>query len=401
MSTPVVLRVAPIYERGRKQTLAKTAGHNARTDGDLRHVDSSRTPLNRVLMGTGNDVADVQAIAGGYPRSSNNGPIAGELILTASKNYFRDKSEAYKEQWAMDSLAWVIQEFGAERVAGCHWHRDEGAEHLHVPIVPIATTVIGNQHLKKTIIAINYSAVLGKPPGGESGLPPSERRWGKRQTGYAEFMASRGHNLIRGVRNRKIVNQAPHEWKKEVELFYEGLTQKFKAMPDDGSRAEFSKAEIAKFIVAQVAQKTRDWTGEKKTLLNQAEAVQQLLNDASRALGCLNPAQLGTYAADVQTGLKSRKWSCEKAAREGAEIRAKEAQKILEQQKYRSRSTAGQRKTKEERQAARAERRMEAERDARLNQITHQITQMPTEIGYARESRTTHGTFRPGPNHRV
>ena len=366
MSTPVVLRVVPIYEKGRKQILTKTAGHNARTGGDLRHVDSSRTYLNRVLIGTGDDVTDVMAIVNQYPRSSRKGPIAGELVLTASEKYFREKSEAYKEQWAMDSLAWAIQEFGVERIAGCHWHRDEKAEHLHIPVVPVATTTIGNQHRQETITAINYSAVLGKPPGGESGLPPSERRWGKRQTGYAEFMASRGHNLIRGVRNRRLVNKAPNAWKKEIELFYEGLIQKFKAMPDDGSRIEFSKAEIAKFIVAQVEQKTQDWVGEKQALLNQAEAVQQLLNDAAAALGCPNPAHLAQYASDLVRTFRADEPNILELFRhfsaQGAESRRQEESQKREQEAARAtvqqtRRVPGQRKTKEERQAARAARK--------------------------------------------
>lgn len=367
MSTPAVLRVQPVYEKtkGQKHTLAKTRDHNSRLGGDLRHVDSSRTHLNQVLLGTGDVATDVHEIAAGYSRSSKNGPIAGEIIMTAKGKFFRGLSEAEKEAWARDSLAWAIREFdksGAGIVASCHWHRDEGAEHLHLVVVPVATTTKGNQYHRKTVTEINYSAVLGKPPGGEKHLPPDQRRWGLKQTSYAEYMASCGHDLIRGVRNRKAVNKTPAEWRKEVELFYEDLMKKFKTMPDDGSRIDFSRAEISKFIVEQVAQRTVDLSGERQNILNKAEAIQQLLNDTATAMGCQNPAQIAQYAGDIQTGLKSRKWSCEKAAKEGADIRIKEeARKLAEQQENRSRSFLGQRKSKEERRAARAARHVLSE----------------------------------------
>ena len=370
MSTPVVLRVQPVYEKtaGRKRTLTKTRDHNSRLNGDLRHVDSNRTHLNQVLLGTGDVVTDVQVIASQYVRSSKSGPIAGEIILTANRKYFRGKSEAEREKWAKDTLTWAIQEFdgkGQGRVASCHWHRDEGAEHLHITVVPVATTTVGNQYSRKTVTAINYSAVLGKPPGGEKHLPPDQRRWGLKQTSYAEFMASCGHDLIRGVRNRKAVNKSPSEWRAEVGRFYDGLIQQFKNMPNDGSRLEFSKAEIADYIVDQVHSQTE----EQQSVKNKAEALQQLLNDAANAIGCPNVAQLAQYAGDVQTGLKSRKWSCEKAAKEGAEIRIKEegtrkqaeqeaARKLIEEQAQRPRRSKGERASKEERRAARAARKL-------------------------------------------
>ena len=83
-----------------------------------------------------------------------------------------------------------------------------------------------------------------------------------------------------------------------------------------------------------VAAKTLDLSGEQKNAVNRAESLQQVLNETAKAVGCPNPALIAQYAGDIQTGLKSRNWSTEKAAKEGAEIRAEDARKLLEQQPH-------------------------------------------------------------------
>ena len=368
MSTPTVLRVQPVYEKtnGQKRTLAKTDGHNHRKDGDLKHVDPSRTHLNRTLLGTNDIVADVQNITNQYARSSKKGPICGELILTANADFFEKLSEAEKVKWAKDSLAWAIAEFdgkGQGRVANCTWHRDEKAEHLHIVVVPVASTVTGNQHRQNTITAINYSAVLGKPPGGEKNIPPAERRWGLKQTNYANFMAEMGHDLIRGVRNRKLKNKTPTEWQIELNARFVNLIEQIESMPDRG-KIEFSKQEIVQFIMAQIDSKTHDLTSDQKALSNQVQSLQQALTDSAQLLGCPTPSYLPQYCQDFinswrknhgQPGKRDIVEYFQDAAKNGAANRQLEKQQAVIKQ---PRSVKGQRKSPEERREARATRKL-------------------------------------------
>lgn len=415
---PAVLRVQPLYLKAssRRVSVKQAADHNARIGGDIAHIDATRTHLNQVMLGSGDIEADVLSFAQDYPRASKNGPVAGEIIATVHQDYFTDLSEEQRQKWAADSLAWALAEFDGNKkgkVVSCVWHRDEEAEHLHIIVVPIVECVSGNQYRKETITKINYAGVLGKPRVGEKGIPPAERLWGRKQTSYATFMADKGHKLVRGVKNRAWrKHKSPAQLRHELAQIIENLGREILNTPDGGMVA---RQKAIQYIIAQVTGGTAELRRELEATTNRAEALEQIVTEVSRMLGCETPAQLPQQARYLVYGLGCMDYFPQEVASEGRkiweEVEAQQADELAAQKEAdkrhieietkQPRRKPGQRKTKEERRAARAARRMEAERDTRLQQITHQITQMPREIGHAKEFRTTQGAFGTGTTHRV
>ncbi len=394
-----VLRVQPLYEKSgpRKHSVKQAAEHNARKGGDLEHIDKSRTHLNEVLLGYCDIEKDVEDALKQYPRASKNGPVAGEIMMTANKEFFENLSEHERRKWAIHSLEWALNEFdnkGSGKVVSCHWHRDEEAEHLHITVVPIADCVVGNQHSKKTVRKINYAAVLGKPRGGEKDLPPSERRWGKKQTSYAEHMAAWGHSLVRGVKNRQNrKHKSPSTYRAE-------LAKNLKTTTDDLVNAPQGSLVPKEKALAAAKAHCKTWQENAQRILNSAknrvEVLEQILEDVAKTIGCPSSAELPQYAKELAHGLEYMAIKPQNVVAKGKQLLREEAEQELLASTHTlqslppndtpkpPRTVKGQRKTPEERRLARLARKKHAEQEQKLNSINHNITFLSKEIYHAK-----------------
>ena len=323
MSHPTVLRVQPLYEKPgpRRISIEQSAAHNARTGGNIAHVDAHRIQNNVVLLGTGDINKDVSPLLLEYPRASKTGPIAGEVIITANKDFFETLSDEKRTQWAKDSLDWAIAEFDYNskgKVVSCIWHRDEEAEHLHIIVVPIVTCTTGNQYRQKITTKINYSKVLGKPRGGEKDIPPSERLWGKKQTSYADFIAERGHQLVRGVKNRRWRKHiSPAEHRQKTAKAMENFQQRLDNLELEGT---VTKKEVFQYTAHQISKLTSEMKKTINAQENRLEALQQVINEAAKTLQCEHPSQLSQYVKHLTIGITSIQHNPEELAQKGKAI---------------------------------------------------------------------------------
>lgn len=162
--------------RAQRRTLADLSGytaHQRRSGGNLSHVDASRTPLNRVLVGSdqpGQDMRaaiDAMAIANlseeveglrktrgkkaaaarlrqgpAQPWDAKNTKPWTEIVLSASPIWFRDPGQgpgewnnARVDAYAARAEKILRQRFGDDLVH-LSLHLDEETPHLHAAILP-------------------------------------------------------------------------------------------------------------------------------------------------------------------------------------------------------------------------------------------------------------------------
>lgn len=163
--------------------LAKITAHNGRTRA-VGNADAKRRGENRVLAGTGDAVADVEARLDAVPAKGRrrDSVLAFEVLTAVSSEWCDAATEAQRELWASAQLHAMEQLFGTGNVV-CGWlHRDERADHAHWIIVPIDREGERNRGPK---VRLNAKRWLGGP-----------ERLRQLQDDYAALMAP--HGLVRG-----------------------------------------------------------------------------------------------------------------------------------------------------------------------------------------------------------
>ena len=128
--------------------LKSHAGHAARTHETL-NANTTLTPLNQVLVGSGDPAADAEArMAALETPPRKNAVLAIDVLLTASPEYFRpdfpEMSGAYElsrlDQFNERALTWAQEYFGKENVVSVFCHLDESTPHLSLTVVPVDDT---------------------------------------------------------------------------------------------------------------------------------------------------------------------------------------------------------------------------------------------------------------------
>lgn len=125
-------------------SLRGATAHENRTGGDLTHVDSERTHLNKRMAYNGHDDSPAKAIAD-YIKDKdikidarNTTPITS-FVLSASPEYFemkgKEPNKKKLDDWSRASMKWVLDEFGDDAVH-VSLHVDEKTPHIHVHILP-------------------------------------------------------------------------------------------------------------------------------------------------------------------------------------------------------------------------------------------------------------------------
>lgn len=116
--------------------------HNMRTEARFsKEVDSSRSHLNRVLVGSKEPYKDIVDML--PEKRRKNAVLAVEVLLTASPEYFRDEGQGHGE-WNDEKLeAWVkpAQEFAKQHfgknLVNMALHLDEATPHIQLFVVPL------------------------------------------------------------------------------------------------------------------------------------------------------------------------------------------------------------------------------------------------------------------------
>lgn len=110
--------------------------HDNRKGGNLDHVNHKNTSLNKVLVGSGNPVKDVEAVCkkqNATHRKDNEKPYT-RIVLSASPSHFDDAERG--RLFVEKSLKFLEEEYG-EGLAYVCLHMDEKTPHLHAVVVPL------------------------------------------------------------------------------------------------------------------------------------------------------------------------------------------------------------------------------------------------------------------------
>ncbi len=125
-------------ERTGWQGLRAHRDHESRKRG-CSHVDDALTPLNRVLVGSGDAVADAEAhisAAGAKVRKNVAEPFITGIVTTSPEWFDGDTSDDRTRAWTGATVDFLRQRFGGDLVAAS-LHRDERTPHVHFVVVPI------------------------------------------------------------------------------------------------------------------------------------------------------------------------------------------------------------------------------------------------------------------------
>lgn len=121
-------------------TLSKRVGHVARTTASARqHLNPNATEANITLCGDADWMKDFKTLVKGMwlpkLKQGTTHTLAREFVLTASPEWFEGKSKKERDAWAKANTDWLIERFGADRVAYAELHLDEQTPHIQAFVV--------------------------------------------------------------------------------------------------------------------------------------------------------------------------------------------------------------------------------------------------------------------------
>lgn len=139
--------------------------------------------------------------------NSDRADVACEFLLSASPEYFEDKSHEQIEEWAKASLEFVIDSVGIEKKNVLHAvvHMDEKTPHMHIVAVPLVEKYDGRK--KQNVLAISRKHLI-----------TTKEDMSEVQTKYVQFMNKNGFALERGKEGSKEKHLHPTEYKEKVNL---------------------------------------------------------------------------------------------------------------------------------------------------------------------------------------
>ena len=167
-------------------------------DLETPNADAARTRLNMHLGAKSSKEAFAKFKARLPDKIRKNAVLAIEHLVTASPEWFQDKTIKQQNAFFSDALNYIKSEFGgAENMIYAGIHRDESTPHMYCYVVPI-------DHETGKLNARKY-------------LGGSKQRMVDLQSGIAEKVGAR-HGLERGQRKSK----ARH---KSIKSFYNDLKE--------------------------------------------------------------------------------------------------------------------------------------------------------------------------------
>lgn len=185
--------------------------HNLRKK-EVLNADSSKTHLNRILIGSENVVEDIREYIYGIKLRSNAN-IAIDMVLTVNHKFFEHLAPQDLEKWIDTNIEFLKDNFGDNCVSAI-LHLDETSPHIHVCVCPKFWCE------KRKRYELSSNKYFG-----------SKKQLADLQTKYGDHMHKEFNNLIRGQRGSKashisiqkyyfLLNQKMNEKNKDSVLAY-------------------------------------------------------------------------------------------------------------------------------------------------------------------------------------
>jgi hypothetical protein len=194
-------------------SLSKSVGHNMRTSADARsHLAKNLEEPIRILAGESAWLKtwrrEVKAMWLPGLKQGDRHTLAREFFLGASPGFFVGKDAAAVSEWARESVAWLVERFGADRVKLAVLHLDEQSPHVAAYVIPLKADT-------------NRAGVLNTSRGNgwtlsdvALGLGGTKADLVKLQDDYASRM--RRFGLERGERGSEADHQTIKQWRGEM-----------------------------------------------------------------------------------------------------------------------------------------------------------------------------------------
>jgi hypothetical protein len=100
------------------------------------NADPERTSLNRIIIGSSNPLAEVDALLEGvWVRGDSVRAI--EVVISASREWWETASPEEEEQWIRANVKFLADTFGAGTIAHLQLHLDERTPHLTGYVIPV------------------------------------------------------------------------------------------------------------------------------------------------------------------------------------------------------------------------------------------------------------------------
>lgn len=147
------------------------------------NADIRRTPDNEHHAAASTDEAMGRLRAMLPEKRRKDAVLAVEYMMSASPEWWAQATPAQQEQWRRQSMQWLSDKYGADRIVTATMHKDETTPHLSAFVVPL--TADGRLSAKEFI--------------GSKGKMSAD------QTSYAARVADLG--LVRGIEGSKATHQ--------------------------------------------------------------------------------------------------------------------------------------------------------------------------------------------------
>lgn len=130
------------------------------------NVDSTKTHLNRVLIGSYDICQDTKRLLKkkGVVKLRKNGVLAIEFVLSFSQSFIRKPDGTYQKNanekykaWVKAAKKWLVDEFG-DNCVHASTNLDETTPHIHAIVIPVSERV--NKAGKK-IVGLNARGITG------------------------------------------------------------------------------------------------------------------------------------------------------------------------------------------------------------------------------------------------
>ena len=229
---------------------------------ETQNADQERTPDNQHLVAKSTDEAMGKLRDLLPEKRRKDAVLAVEYVMSASPEWFAKATPEQEKAFFEQSLQWLADKYGADRIVTASIHRDESTPHLSAFVVPLT-------HDKR----LSAKEFIG-----------SRDKMRADQTSYAGYVADLG--LERGIEGSKATHQTIQQHYAAVQR---GVTPKATLTPKS---LEPRVLEKAGFMA--------------KTVLGRGDLVESTEMVAERLTKALNEGFAGTIAT-ASTALQERR----------------------------------------------------------------------------------------------
>jgi len=202
-----ILRFAKMKSMGE---VAASLQHNYRTR-KTRNADPTRTSLNRNIEPyTAEDPLALKMQKRGDHTPRKNAVYGIEILMTASPQWWRERSEQDHQRFIQISRQFVEDIFGTDNIVSLMLHQDESNPHLHCVVIPMKDGKLNAKHFiggsKHRLIELQDDfAHRHEPLGLQRGTRGSQAEYVKVQDFYTDLPEA--ENIA-----REIIGKEPSEY---------------------------------------------------------------------------------------------------------------------------------------------------------------------------------------------